>query len=341
MATIYDISKETGFSIATVSKVINGYKGVNNNTRNIIEEKIAELGFTPNSTARTLATKKSWMLAIIYDEEAGMGIMHPHYSSIIQGFKKEAGKYGYDILFLNNFLGERRMSFLEHCRYRNVDGVLIALDNPYTDMVEDILTDTIPRVSVETIYPNTAAVISDYTMGAYQALSHLFMLGHKKVACISGPLESLAGMERYKGYEKFLQDNSLELNPKHCVIASKYSKVAGVEAVNTLLQQSWNDMPTAIYAAYDDYAFAACEVLVQRGFHIPEDISIVGNDDLPMAAYVSPEITSVRQNRAEIGRKAAKVLTGLIEGKSPEQNVIRIPTNLIVRQTTFKNTHKE
>ena len=341
MATIYDVSKETGYSIATVSKVINGYKGVNAKTKVIIEKKIKELGFTPNSTARTLATKKSWMIAIIYDEEDGMGIMHPHYSHIIQGFKKEAGNHGYDILFINNFLGERRMSFLEHCKYRNVDGVLIALDNPYTDLIVDILADDIPRVSIETIYNNTAAVLSDYTMGATQALSHLYMLGHKKIACISGPLESLAGTERYSGYEKFMLNNGLEINPKHCVVAAKYSRTAGIEAVNTLLQQCWNDMPTAIYAAHDDYAYAACEVLIQRGFHIPEDISIVGSDDLPITAYASPGITSVRQNRNEIGLKAARVLTDLMEGRTLEQQIIRIPTKLIVRQTTFRNAHQE
>lgn len=338
MATIYDISRETGFSIATVSKVINNYSGVNENTRKVIKAKIEEMGFMPNSTARTLATKKSWMIAIVFEEEQGAGIVHPHYSNILQGFKQTAGKLGYDIIFLNSFLGEKRLSFAEHCRFRNVDGVLLVVSANFTDQIKDILDVEIPKVSVETVYPGVPTIISDNKMAGKQAMEHLYMLGHKKIATIAAPQDTIAGRERLQVYREFLKENNLEYRPQFCVEAEKYNKTAGMKAVNLLLQQCRDEFPTAIYAAYDDYACAAKEILTEKGFKIPEDMSIVGNDDLPIASYASPGITTVRQNRDDIGAQAAKILVDMIEKKDqmvyPE--ITRIPTKLIVRQTTFK-----
>ena len=337
MATIYDVSRETGYSIATVSKVINNYRGVNKNTKKIIEEKIEELGFVPNNTARTLATQKSWLIAIIFEEEQELGILHPHYSNILQGFKRVVGKYGYDIIFFNTFLGEKKMTFLEHCKFRNVDGVIIALDKCVSDKIDKLLKSDIPKVSVESIYSGVPTVISDNVMATRQILEHLFMLGHKKIAMIAAPINSTAGAERYKAYREFLDENDLKFEEKYCVEANKYTKEAGIEACNILLQQSWDDLPTAIYAAYDDYACAVRDMFGDRGFRVPEDISIVGNDDLPIAEYTTPGMTTVRQNREKIGEKAAEILVDIIEKrKVMESEVVRIPMDLVVRGTTFR-----
>ena len=339
MATIYDISRETGYSIATVSKVINNYKGVSQAARQTIEAKIAELGFTPNSTARTLATKKSWLVAILFAEEKGMGIVHPHYSSILQGFKDAIGQHGYDILFLNPSLGSRRMSFTEHCRFRNVDGVMLAMSTKFTAQAQDLLADAaLPKVSVESIYPGVPTVISDNAMGARQAMEHLYMMGHRRIAHIAAPQDTPAGQERYQAYRQFLADNDLPFDPALCVTAAQYNKAAGADAVHTLLQQCWDHFPTAIYAAYDDYACAAEEILTERGFRVPEDVSIVGNDDLPAARFTRPGITTVRQDRSAIGAKAAELLVQLMEQqRTADNSITRIPTELVVRQSTFRN----
>jgi LacI family transcriptional regulator len=215
---------------------------------------------------------------------------------------------------------------------------MLALSSKFTDQITDILRDDIPKISVETVYDGVPTVISDSKMGARQALEHLYMLGHKKIAHIMAPLDTIAGKERLQAYKDFLESNGLEFNPKYCVEASQYSKSAGAEAVNTLLQQCWDEFPTAIYAAYDDYAFAAKEILSEKGFRVPEDISIVGNDDLPISGYLNPGITTIRQNRDEIGAQAAKILVNAIEKDIKESSkVVRIPTKLIVRQTTFRN----
>ena len=335
--TIYDISRETGFSIATVSKVINGYKGVNIKTRETIQKKIEELGYVPNSTARTLTTKRSWLIAVVLAVEGlWNGIVHPHYSQIIQSFQKEIGSFGYDIIFLNPFMGERKLSGLEHCKYRNVDGILLAVNSKFTDEVQDIIEGNIPMVSVETVYNGIPTVISDNVMSATQAMEHLYFLGHRKIAHLAGPLVSIAGRERCEGYKMFLESNGIDFQSKYLVEATDYSPQSGAEAFQVLLHQCWDDLPTAIYLAYDNYAASVIEVLRNQGFRVPKDISIVGNDDLPQASYMTPGLTTVRQNREELGIKAAKLLQEQKEQQKVSSIIAKVPTKLIVRQTTYR-----
>ncbi len=337
MATIYDVSKKTGFSIGTVSKVINNYSGVSENTRKIVEEAVKELDFTPNTTARTLATKKSWLIAIVFGEEKGYGITHPHFSGILKGFQEKAATYGYDTVFLNSFMGEKKISYLEHCKYRNVDGVVVALSSKFTESIHSLFDSDIPIVSVETMYEGIPTVISDNKAGAKQALEHLYLLGHRKIAHIASSQENQSGRERFEAYQDFLKENDIEYNPLYVVEATKYTRESGEIATNRLLQQCWDDLPTAIFASFDDYAAACIDVLNARGFSVPEDISIVGFDDAPYASYIRPALTTVRQDRNEIGAKAAQVLVNMIEKKEtlvPE--ITKIPTDLTVRQTTVR-----
>ncbi len=339
MATIYDVSKKTGFSISTISKVINNYSGVSEKTKKIVLEAIQELDFTPNTTARTLATKKSWLIAIIFGEEKGFGITHPHFSGILKGFQEKAATYGYDTVFLNSFMGEKKLSYLEHCKYRNVDGVLVALSSKFTETISSLVDSDIPIVSVETIYEGVPTVISDNKSGSKQALEHLYLLGHRKIAHIASSIstKTQSGMERYEAYREFLEKNDIEYNPLYVVEASKYTREAGEIATNRLLQQCWDDLPTAIFTSYDDYAAACIDVLSARGFSVPTDISVVGFDDSPYASYIRPALTTVRQDRNEIGAKAAQVLVSIIEKKDIDVPIItRIPTELTVRQTTIR-----
>lgn len=340
MATIYDVSKKTGFSISTISKVMNNYSGVSEKTRKIVEDAVKEMNFTPNTTARTLATNKSWLIGIIFSEEKGYGITHPHYSEILKGFQEQASKYGYDIVFLNDFLGEKKTKYLEHCKYRNVDGAVVALGSDYTDDVKSLLNSEIPIVSIETEYEGIPTIICDNKGGVRQVLEHLYLLGHRKIAHIASSIEKniLSGYERHEAYVEFLKENNIDYNPRYVVEANKYTKEAGRDAINKLLQQCWNDLPTAIITSYDDYAVACIEVLSERGFSIPENVSVVGFDDLPYISYFKPGLTTVRQDRNEIGRKAAKVLVNIIEKADEDMPLIaRVPTYLTVRQTTSRN----
>ncbi len=341
MLTIYDIAKMTGYSISTISKALNNYYGVSEKAKKAIKKAVEETGYTPNQYARTLATQRSWLIGVLYSEEKGLGIVHPHFNKILQSFQVNIGKYGYDTIFLNNSACSDKLSLLDKCNARGVDGVILAGSVKFNDSLQSVLESELPKVSVETIYPGVYTVISDNRLGTLQALEHLYLLGHRKIAHIASDLEgSIAARERHEAYVEFMTKKGLERKDSYFVEAKKFTKESGERAIRQLLSQCWDDMPTAIYASYDEYVAAAVSVLTNQGFKIPEDISLVGFDDLPLCEYVAPAITTVHQDRESIGKEAAGILSAIITGEveyKPE--VIRIPTSLVIRQTTRKITN--
>lgn len=347
MITIYDVAKHANCSPATVSKAFNHYSGVSKKTYDKIMQSAEALGYTPNNNARALVTKKTWLIGVLFSEELGVGITHPHYSEILQNFRIGAEENGYDIIFVSQRIGDKSISYLEHCNYRGVDGVLLAVSYREIDSIRCILDSDIKCVSVEDIYPNHYTIIADNRMGTIQALNYLYLLGHRKIAHIAGPLKSVAGLERSNAYFEFMQSKGLSINPKHYIEAAAYSYEAGKEAAEQLLQQAWDDVPTAIYVYYDDGALAAISAAVERGYRVPQDISIIGFDNLKVAGYGLPEhsaltLTTIEQDRAEIGRRAADVLVALIEGReTPAESSLRVPTKLIVRNSCTRQVITE
>lgn len=334
MVTIYDVAKNVGCSPATVSKAFNNYSGVNPTTRQKIMDASAKLGYIPNNNARALATKKTWLIGVIFADDIGVGIMHPHYSEILENFKKTVNMYGYDVLFINKEFGNISETYLEHCRFRGVDGLLLALGSNNTDEIKDILSSEIKCVSIEMIYPNKNSIICDNRMGTMQALEYLYFLGHRKIAHISCPLDSIAGIERARAYKDFLREKGIEENPKYFVETKEFLSEAGNQAAKELLQNCWGDLPTAVFMGWDDIAFAAMNTFQAQGVRIPEDISVVGFDNVKMAGFVTPKLTTIEQDRKTIGEKAGNILINLIENKVVEESdVSRIPTKLIVRNS--------
>ncbi|MCM0648131.1 LacI family transcriptional regulator [Clostridium swellfunianum] len=334
MVTIYDIAKLAGCSPATVSKAFNNYSSVKDSTYKKIMEVSESLSYTPNTNARALTTKKTWLIGVIFSEDTGAGITHPHFGEILQNFKMRAAEYGYDVLFVSKHIGNKEASYLEHCKYRGLEGVLLAMDRNHADEIQNVLSSDVKCVSVEDIYPNTHTVIADYRMGTMQALEYLYLLGHRKIAHVACPLTSVAGRERYGAYLEFLNSKGIEFNPKYIIETDAFAPEEGSKAAVKLLQQCWDDLPTAIFMAYDDIAFSAISTIQSQGFRVPEDISVVGFDNLKVSGYMSPALTTVHQDRATIGQKAADKLIQLIENKPMEDALeVRIPTKLIVRNS--------
>lgn len=337
MVTIYDIAKVAGYSPATVSKAFNNYSGVNKKTYEKIMEVSENLGYTPNNNARSLVTKKTWLLGVLFSEDVGTGIAHPHFGEILQSFQIRAGEYGYDVVFINKKLGNKESSYLEHCLYRGVDGVLLAAGAKHTEVIQSVLSSEIKCVSVEMVYPSKHNIISDNRMGSMQALEYLYFLGHRKIAHIACPLSSLAGTERYDAYKEFLKIKGLEENPKYFVEAEEFMPDAGSKAATKLLQQSLDDLPTAVYIGYDDAACSAMTMFQKQGFRIPEDLSIVGFDNLKVTGLTSPALTTIEQARETIGQEACDTLIKLIEGDTMDIPCeVRVPTKLIVRNSCIR-----
>ena len=334
-ATIYDIAEKSGFSVATVSKVLNNYKGVNAKTVEHVLEVSRSLNYTPNSIAQSLATKKSRLVGIVYG--VSFGAMHPHLQDILSSFKEVIENHGYDVMYINNKNNVHSSSYLEHCIYRQVEGVLVAVPRAAYSTVEALINSSLPCVSVEDIYDNAPSVISDNRAGTIQMLEHLYSLGHRKIGYIAGPLDTTAGGERYDAYIEFMRSRGLEINEKHVAVADEFSIKDGYVATNRLLSKCANDMPTAIFCAYDELAYTTVETLTERGFRVPSDISVAGFDDIVISQCSSPKITTIAQNRRAIGESAAQILLKMMsdDDYAPE-NQTRIPTSLVVRSSTKK-----
>lgn len=336
--TIYDIAKETGLSPATVSKALNNYKSVSEKTKKLVLETAERMDFTPNHVAQSLATQSSKLIGVAYMEENDYGLSHPHFMDILQSFKNEVEKNGYDVLFLNKNFEQSNDDFYKHSLYRRVDGVLLAIPNLYSKTIDKFITGNIPIVSVESIYDHYPTVLSDNYNGIKKILEYLYSLGHRKIAYLSGPLYSLAGKERYEAYRDFVKEKNLPVTEAHTAYVNSYVQEDAAAATENLLSTCWDDLPTAIATAYDEFAYAALETLTKRGYHIPKDISVTGFDNIIISQCTNPKLTTMEQNRKEIGSLAAKLLLEQLSNpdKKPSNCVKRIPTKLIVRDSTVR-----
>lgn len=337
MSTIYDVAKESGFSVATVSKVFNRYTGVNDKTREHVLITARRIGYVPIQSAQTLVTKKSWLVGVIFKEDLNQGLIHPHFGGILETFKMEMEKAGYDIIFINRNFSNQNMRYLEHCRYRNVDGALLASSTLPQEEAIAIHHAGIKCVSVEKKYPKIPTVISTNHEGSMNALTYLYSLGHRRIAILASPLSSLSGYERFEAYKYFLKKYNIPYDPNLVSICDTYSDEDGLKKAKELINKSKNNLPTAIFASYDKIAIVLQSMLVNRGISVPNDISIIGFDDIEIASISTPTLTTLRQYRSEIGLKAADLMKRQLNNeKIDTSGIFRIPTELIIRDSTCR-----
>lgn len=331
MTTIYDIAKKTGYSITTVSKVLNKYPDVGEKTRKKILAAVEEMGYYPSSHARTLTTKKSWTIGVIFIENLGIGITHPFFNAVIQSFKQVVELQGYDLLFIANKVGEEKKSYLDHFRYRGVDGVIIICSNQDDIEAEMLIKSQMPTVVIDLMSSDSNVVYSDNASGSKQALEYLYSLGHRKIAHISGYQQTYAGSERLKGFMKAAKEYNLEIPPTYIVNGGFFSIEGGKEAMKQLLVLS--EPPTAVYAASDTMAYGAIQAIQEQGLKVPDDISIVGFDDIAWIQYITPSLTTIRQDTKLIGSRAADLLLEQINSKKKTFSAERVPVELVIRDS--------
>jgi len=330
LVTIYDIARKSGFSPTTVSKALNDYPDISASTKSKIRAVARELGYTPNSSARALATSKSWLIGILYNEDLGLGIRHPHFSEIIEKFKERIEKAGYELIFIGNRIGERHNSVYEHCRYRGVDGVFIA-NAPDIEGIQGLLNSQIPCVASEPVADSITCILSDNVEGSKRAVDYLFSLGHRRVAHIAGPVNAFSSQERINGYMMSVRAHNTDYPDGIIEVADQFNFKSGYLAMQRLLDLP--EPPTALFCASDLMACGAIAAARERGLYIPEDLSIIGFDDIEIAAYVVPSLTTVRQNRAAIGQACAETLLKMLDGTNTTPEKVRIPTQLIIRNS--------
>lgn len=311
MTSMKDISKVCGVSVATVSKALNNHDDIGEETKEHIRKVAKELGYFPNSSARALKTKRTYNLGVLFVDEAQSGLTHDYFANVLNSFKKVAEESGYDITFINASQKRKgRMTYMEHCFYRGFDGVVIACVDFYNPQVEELVKSNIPLVTIDHTFHGRAAIVSDNVTGMKDLFTYIFRQGHRKIAYIHGA-DSAVTKSRLSSFFKTAEELQVDIPDAYIKEAAYRDTKQAETATAELLALS--DPPTCIIYPDDFSCFGGINMIKERGFRIPEDISVAGYDGIRIGRHIEPQLTTLRQNTKEIGAKAAEKLIDLIE----------------------------
>jgi len=308
MVSMKDIAQRCGVSVATVSKALNGQPDIGEETRNRIVAVAGELGYMTNSVARALKTNRTYNLGVLFVDERRSGLAHEYFSSMLESFKVEAESHGYDITFINHNVGGKPTSYLQHCLYRGVDGVVIACVDFNDPQVRELVDSNIPLVTIDRVFDNRLAVLSDNVNGVSQLVRYVYGKGHRKIAFLHGERTSVTN-NRLIGFYRTCEELGLEIPDEYVVECIYHDPDRCAEATKQLL--ALPDRPTCILFPDDFSYIGGMNVLLGAGLQIPEDISVVGYDGIHLAKVM--RLTTYSQNAAELGKIAAERLISLIE----------------------------
>ncbi|WP_035051772.1 LacI family DNA-binding transcriptional regulator [Andreprevotia chitinilytica] len=324
--TLEQVAREAGVSPSTVSRILNGTAGVKDAKREAVERAISKLNYQPNKAAQALASGRSMTIGVLTQN-----IASPFYGECLEGIENGLSDTGYTPIFANGHWDANeeahRIALLAS---RQVDGLII-LTGSVTDgaLIEQARRLPIVVTGRQLNAPNIKSFWLNDRAAARHATEHLIGLGHRQIAHIAGAQHHPDSHARLAGYREALSFTGIELDER-LVARGDYSEGSGVIAVNQLLADR---VPfTAIFAANDQMAYGARLALYQHGIRVPEDISLVGFDDLQNSIYTTPPLTTVRQPTFEIGVAAAATLVNMLGGQVPEPPEFGL--ELIVRDST-------
>lgn len=320
MVSLKDISAACGVSVATVSKALNDHNDIGEETKLHIKETAKKMGYFPNASAKTLRTNRSNSIGVLFvDEIPQSGLTHDYFSHILDSFKITVEAQGYDVTFINcNKSRKNKMSYLEHCKYRNVDGVLIACVDFADEEINELLKSNIPLVTIDYVFNNRLAVCSDNIKGIRDLVTFIYEQGHRNIAFIHGQRTSAVTDARVKSFYKTAAEIGLEIRDE-CVLEGLYRDTESAEKLTAKLLDM-KDRPTCIIYSDDLCAMGGRNEIRARGFRIPEDISIAGYDGIAITQQIEPQLTTIYQDTRMIGRVAAEKLIEQIE--KPKSSLI-------------------
>ncbi|QOX64139.1 LacI family transcriptional regulator [Anoxybacterium hadale] len=310
MVSMKDISIKCGVSVATVSKALNGQSDIGKQTALHIRKVAKEMGYFPNAAARALKTNRTNNLGVLFVDNMQSGLMHEYFSSLLNSIKAEAERNGYDVTFISSNIGQSKMSYLEHCRYRACDGVVIACADFNDPSVVELVQSEIPVVTIDHVFNDKTSILSNNVKGIKDLVEFLAEQGHRKIAFIHGEDTSVT-QKRIASFYRTCQELGIAV-PDHYVKSALYHDPASsAEATKELL--ALTDRPTCIMYP-DDFSFmGGRNVLDERGLKIPDDISVTGYDGIFLSQILQPALTTVRQDTISMGREAAARLIESIE----------------------------
>lgn len=327
--TIKDVAKAADVSVATVSRVLHNLAGYSEKTKQKVMQAVEELGYQPNAIARGLINKRTQTIGVLFPN-----VSSSFSSDILHGIEEVAHEKGFSVIVCNTAEdGKRTLKYLQVLREKQVDGIVFT-----SEVLKDEYYQAIKEMRVPVVLVNTMSqkymipyVKVDDRQAAYQATDYLIQKGHRKIAMIGGtPRDQIAGIPRMDGYRQALNDNGIEYVESR-VAYGNFSLESGREAMEKLLVEA--PPFTALFAASDEMAIGAMGIAMEKGLKIPDDISIIGYDDLSLASMVFPPLTTIHQPLTTMGRLASEKLISLIEEDSDKVSSSIVSHHLVERQT--------
>ena len=325
MVTMKDVANKCGVSPATVSKALNNSADIGMETAEFVRMAARDMGYLPNAAARALRTARSYNIGVLFVDRTQSGLAHEYFSAVLNSLKVRAEELGYDITFISKDIGHFKMGYYEHARYRNCDGVAIAsVDFADPDVIRLVESD-IPVVTVDHVFNNRTAILSDNIGSMEEIVRAVYERGHRQIAFIHGE-DTAVTQKRLGTFYKSCRALGVQV-PDEYVKAAVYHdpRQSGLMTRELL---ALRNRPTCILYP-DDFSFlGGMTELERQGLCIPEDISVVGYDGILLSQALRPRLTTFRQDAETIGRESATQLVDAIE--NPKTFV---PTQVIVPGT--------
>jgi LacI family transcriptional regulator len=328
--TIKDIAKKAKVSYGTVSRAINNKYGVKKETRERILSIAVTMGYSPNAIARGLVKKTTNTIGLVIPD-----ILNPFYPGVARGIEDKALKSGYSVFFCNTNHDKKRETLsLRLLAEKRVDGIIVApgLDN--SGIPDDVTGGDIPIVYICKRYvePDKSFVVIDDERGGFLATKHLIEQGYKTIGFIGAQNQALDFNERFEGYKQAFQKYGLELDSRY-IYASDFKRQSGYRRVRKMLAKG--DYPRAIFTENDLLALGIIQGIRESGLGVPEDIAVVGFDDIPFAAFPEVQLTTIRQPKHEMGEIAVSILLDQLSGRNTQPRKMILEPRLIIRSSSI------
>lgn len=330
MATIYDVARAAGVSTSTVSHVLNGTRYVSDDTKQRVHLAVEQLRYRPNSLARGLVRQETQTIALIVADN-----VNPFFAELARAVEDYGFETGYNVILCNSDRNtSKELAYLDMLISKRVDGIVYTTMSTHLDQLHMLLDNKIPFVTFEREYEQVDAILLDNVEAGYTATKHLLDLGHRRIACICGPDAQTRSNARMLGYEKALTEAGIDLNPD-LIQAGTWTSPSGQQCTKNLFELP--SPPTAIFAGNDMMAIGALTFLHEWGVRVPEDVSVVGFDNIALSAYACPPLTTIATPIAEVGQRLCQLLLDRISGQlPPEPQRVIVRSNLVLRQSTAR-----
>ncbi len=328
VATIRDVARVAQVSMSTVSHVINGTRYVAPKTRERVLQAMAELNYSPNRLARSLRNNRTLTLGVLLPNSA-----NPFFAEVLLGIENVCFERGYNIIMGNaSDDPQRELEYLQVLLSRQVDGILLISTGAYNESLALLASHETPVVMVDRTadIPTVDEILTANKQGGLLATEYLLGLGHRRIGCITGPSYLTPSAERVEGYAEALEAAGIAVDAA-LVVNGDFLHESGYRACQQML--ALPDPPTAIFACNDLMAVGAICALHEAGLAVPDDVSVVGYDDIPLASYTVPRLTTIAQPAREIGQLAAERLIARLQHNSTPPAHQRLPVHLVVRDS--------